>query len=77
LHWRFGLARRSRIVRVYFHKSRVSPLTERSGTSTLSTISFTKSGGAFYVQQQQQASSRCHKFSKSNTLSDKEYTSAC
>jgi hypothetical protein len=36
LHWRFGLARRSRIVRVYFHKARVSPLTERSGTSTLS-----------------------------------------
>jgi hypothetical protein len=36
LHWRFGLARRSRIVRVYFHKSRVSPLTERSDTSTLS-----------------------------------------
>jgi hypothetical protein len=36
LHWRFGLAHRSRIVRVYFHKSRVSPLTERSGTSTLS-----------------------------------------
>jgi hypothetical protein len=36
LHWRFGLARHSRIVRVYFHKSRVSPLTERSGTSTLS-----------------------------------------
>jgi hypothetical protein len=27
-------------VRVYFHKSRVSPLTERSGTSTLSLSDF-------------------------------------
>jgi hypothetical protein len=41
------------------------------------TVSFTKSGGTFYVQQQQQASSRCHKFSNSNALSDKEYPSAC
>jgi hypothetical protein len=39
------------------------------------TVSFTKLGGAFYIQQQQQASSRCHKFSKSNALSDKEYPS--
>jgi hypothetical protein len=38
------------------------------------TFSFTMSGGAFYVQQQQQqASSRCHKFGKSNALNDKEY----
>jgi hypothetical protein len=34
LHWRFGLARRSRIVRVNVHQSKLSPLTERSGTYT-------------------------------------------
>jgi hypothetical protein len=36
------------------------------------TVSFTKSGGTFYVQQQQQASSCCHKYN-SGTLSNKEY----
>jgi hypothetical protein len=39
------------------------------------TVSFTKSDGAFYVQQQQQASSCHHKFSKSDALSNKEYPS--
>jgi hypothetical protein len=37
------------------------------------TVSFTKSGGAFYVQQQQQPSNYYHKFSNSGTLSNKEY----
>jgi hypothetical protein len=37
------------------------------------TVTFTKSGGTFYVQQQQQASSCCYKFSKSSALSNKEY----
>jgi hypothetical protein len=36
LHWRFGLARRSRIGRVNVHQSKLSPLTERSGTLHLS-----------------------------------------
>jgi hypothetical protein len=37
------------------------------------TVAFTKSGGTFYVQQQQQASSCSHKFSTSGALSNKEY----
>jgi hypothetical protein len=37
------------------------------------TVTFTKSGGTFYVQQQQQASSCCHKFSTSGSLSNREY----
>jgi hypothetical protein len=37
------------------------------------TVSFTKSGGTFYVQQQQQASNCCHKLSNSGALSNKEY----
>jgi hypothetical protein len=37
------------------------------------TISFTKSGGTFYIQQQQQALSCCYKFSNSGALSNKEY----
>jgi hypothetical protein len=37
------------------------------------TISFTKSSGTFYVQQQQQATSYCHKFSNLGALSNKEY----
>jgi hypothetical protein len=37
------------------------------------TITFTKSGGTFYVQQLQQASSCCHKFRNSGALSNKEY----
>jgi hypothetical protein len=39
-------------------------------------VSFTKSGGAFYIQQQQQASSCYHKFSNSVDLSNKEYPTA-
>jgi hypothetical protein len=37
------------------------------------TVSFTKLGGAFYVQQQQQASNCYHKFSISGAVSYKEY----
>jgi hypothetical protein len=35
------------------------------------TISFTKLGGAFYVQQQQQASNSYHKFSNKSAVSNK------
>jgi hypothetical protein len=41
------------------------------------TVAFTKSGGTFYVQQQQQASSCSHKFITSATLSNKEYPTTC
>jgi hypothetical protein len=37
------------------------------------TVSFTKSGDTFYIQQQQQASSYCHKFSNSGALNNKDY----
>jgi hypothetical protein len=37
------------------------------------TVSFTKLGGAFYIQQKQQASNCYHKFSKSGVVSNKEY----
>jgi hypothetical protein len=45
LHWRFGLARRSRIVRVNVHQSKLSPLTERSGTLHLSL------DGTFWIEE--------------------------
>jgi hypothetical protein len=37
------------------------------------TVSFTKSGGTFYVQQQQQTLNCYHKFSNSGAISNKEY----
>jgi hypothetical protein len=35
------------------------------------TVAFTKLGGTFCIQQQQQALSCCHKFSTSDALSNK------